>query len=1461
MVLLEDIRQAFRLNILGTSQAFPRFAVISICCLTAGVLVAQNTSPLLREPWVQVNLRRGGAPVSSAGWNDVNEDPRTAGVKMVNLHNELGQGTGDSLVIDTASSLFFGSPSKNYIHWPKKVGNRGWGESSFNHFAFHLAGLQPNTLYMLEFHSSNPSARTNKLKFLINGTFSVYSGVRDNSTHLHEVNVISDARGRIHISFWALDSDNTGTGYSNISGFRYRKGLMGNSGPVGSGGFGGGAVSSVDSSSRAVFINFKRYGVGSFDPRFNNIDQDVDYTTPGLKAAGLLDTAGIPTALNFYLVQPADEPFGSLNLPGPYAQFIDSLAITRGIGAPKHDSLSFYLSGLSPDASYDLWLFCSSNNDVGYRTVILNDSLYVYDGIEDNSANWFKANVFSTDSGTIHVKVANFERKDNEINILQSLLIFSGHSNWYSPIRYTEFTPPKTSKGNAGSGNTGPPPGFYDGPYTSVDSLLGFKLQIDSLMVINPDETYPKDNNFAESGLMNVFRWNNDKIYDLKGGKNGPKANNIEILFEPGVPVRITGIHALGHYGGFKIGVLSSDDAVHYDTIAILEGRYDMEVAYEVDDTCQALKVVLLGSSWVDGLEFYGDTLYGDPGLKYPELPAILPDFPDAGRSVAANIFPDDVRLSLSAFADGAVHREYINQGWLMSVQDSLYPKDKYMYAPMQYVGNMKEHWDVLQSLGQKSYLSLKEIPYVYGRSAVKTANDGSMARIYMTLKDETRIFLDQASQKLYEKDSGQELPDGLYKLKFNVRFMAYSGGFWAEQRLNTLEVVNGVLSPTLYQKEGENKPVDDYFAPHTDPANWATYSRAMATMTRIGGRDHSTSPALMADLMAPAQPLDVGLNTLVGVQAGNEDNKDWRSRMAYTTPEEMYAKMKATYDSVKAVDPSMKVILSGLVGLETNMSYYRKIMYLEKLNNERVFDIGAGHVYWSSAGNSSNHHSTANREGQTPEEYGAEDDLAQFQDQWYRWSGGREFYLDEYGYDSDERSDQSLPPNGSLNAEQRQAEGLRRIYKLLSRFSVFQNKPMFMLRSPGNGGPRFATSGLTTTKANHILKDSWFMTYNYTHRLSGYKYYGDVNYGNRNKLGWATVYRSMADQDDRAYDINAWTWNDSSGIMKLYVPNATSAFVNTWSFGHPWGLSRELTVVNDSVRLPITEMSQMVFTYDDPVPLPKAPHDLYYEDAWETAVQIQWENHSDFLQSQQVEYTEDLIGAYTNWNVLNVSWQARDTIIPGLQPNTGYYVRMKSTNSAGVSAYSDTMVVRSRAANLDLDTLYRIDFNGGEYTTTASGWIGFSFPTGAHPREVEELVFDSIHLKVYNISFAPDRDFLSAEGDTVPDEVFNDWWATTDSMRIELNGLDDSKYYTIKLFQATQFSSEQDTAFVSFNGMESLRLVKANRNKWTTFHTIKPVNGRITGWIRAGLDQRPGINGMKLYVYEPKQILSGTTQ
>lgn len=1432
-------------------------SLIWFCTTCTFFLLFPNTSdaqtskkqlfePPSRQPWVQVNLRRYGASVNDTSWNDINEDPRQAGLKAANLTDELGRPTGDSLFVDTPSTQLQNS-SVGYRHWPQGVGDRGWGRAGFNTFSFHLTGLEPLAPYFFQFHSSNVAVRTDQILFTINGITSVSTPVRDNTSHLHEVLAITDSSGKVFISFQALDSDSSGTGYSNISGLRYKKAMQGPYGIIGMASFGGRLFpvqNNWDLSSRAIFINFRRYGAQTPDSRFNNVDHTSDFSTAGTKVFSLNDTAGAKTGIGFHLLKPADEPFGQFAVNGPYAKFLDSLSVTRGIAADKNDTLSFYLSGLTIGDAFDLWLFSSVNKDVGYRSVFINDSAYVYDGLEGNSNSWFKANVFATDSGTINIALTNFDPGDNETNVIQALALFSGHSRWFNPKALSAYIPTNqtpTSK---------PPTGSYKGPYTSLDSLAGSKLAIDSLMVIDPNTTYPQKNDFSENGLMNLFRWDNDKVYDLKGGKNRTKPQDIEILFEPGVPVRITGIRMLGHFGGLDLAVLGSDDGIHFDSIGRIKSNYNEEVVYHLEDTCQVLKLSTVNNSWPDGLEIYGDPIHGDPSLKLPAYPAVTPDFPDAGRSIAANIFVDDVKLSLSAFADGAMHREYVNHAWLMSATDSLYPKDKYMYAPMQFVGNLKEHWAVLDDLGQTSYLSLKAIPALYGRSAIKTKNDGVMAEIKLNLNDGSTVILEQETQKLRKNNSQVYLNDGLYRLNSKVLFLTNTGGTWTGLRADTIRVVGGKCKPALYKREEENKPVDNYYAPHTDPSNWLTYGRTLSTMTRIGGRNSNSSRQLMSKLLAPGQPKSTGLNTLKGVQAGNEDNKGWKTRMAYTTPEEMYAKMKLTYDSVKAVDSSMLVILSGLVGVEVNMHYYRKLMYLEELHQTQVFDIGAGHAYWSSAGNSSDHHTVKGRVGQTPEEYGAEDNLAKFQDEWYRWSGGRAFYLDEYGYDSDSRSDQALPPNGSIDEEGRQAEGLRRVFKVLSRYSVFQNKPMFMLRNPGNGGYRFATSGLTSTKANHILKDSWFMTHDYTHRLKDYQYAGDVNYGDRSKLGWATVYESMSDRQDKCFDLNAWTWNDSTGVIKLYVPQATSAFTTQHKKSHPWGISRELTPVNDTIQIQFSEASQLIFTYDDSVSIPKTPHSFFYTNATSGSASLKWENHSDFLQSQELQFTDDLIGQHTSWNSVNISYKARDTSIYNLQPNTTYYVRLRSQNSAGYSSFSDTIVVKTRMNQLVPDTLYRIDFNGGPYTTTESGWTGFEFPAGGRPREVEQLTLDSVSLTVKNIATAGTRTFYGMNKDTLSEEVYKDNWFTTDTMFFYLEGLDDSKYYSFKFFLATQFSDKQDTAFVGFNGMEAMQLAKANRDTWTVFHTIKPVNGRITGYIRAGKGERPAVNALKIHSY-----------
>lgn len=1205
----------------------------------------------------------------------------------------------------------------------------------------------------------------------------------------------------------------------------------------------------------AILINFHRRGQASEDLRYNNISHNTDFSTPGIKATNLKDTNGYTSSIDWELKKAADESFGPHNLAPPYAKYVDSLSLTRAIMAPKNDSLVFRVWGLIPFKDYDFWFLSSVSNDlVDYRVLYVNDEPYVLDSLNNNK-DWDKIDVTATDSGYVDVIFTVYSPEDNEYATLQALAIF-GDQETYSPIVYEEFQPPSSGGSGGGSGGGSV---SYAGLYTTPDSLEGHIYPVDSHDVFVYDLAVT--NTYAEDGWMNTFRWDNDRVYEIKGS-NPAIPFEMDLVYNHLRPARITGIHFKGHFGGSRFAVLGSKNGKDYDTLAVVECGFNQEIAYALDDTVICLKFARFSKgNWPDGLEIFMDTINGDPRRIDDTSNVVLPH-PDLATSLSANIFMDDTKLGLSCFEAGCVHREYFNEEWARQVGSGLFPNDKFMWAPFAFVGDGRVHFKDLKDLGQKIYWSQKQIPNMYGRSAFQMNNDlnlkdrGFKVWQHDTLK--VSVVYSQANQAMYWDslynqygDSSISLvPDGKYESinKMSWLIPIYEDTnivSWIQPRFDTIVIQNGKSKYLMYFKGKEQRPLDDFHASATDPGNWTNYARALATLIRIGGNDSSTSDTLMKRLFVDGQALTQGQGIMVGAQGGNEDNKDWMNRASHTTAEEMFAKMMTTYDSVKAVDSTMDVYLSGLVGMEQNYYYYKKICYLEKVFGRRVFDVGAGHTYLSNLGSSSEHNQAGRREAQTPERYNVLDDYLRFQNEWNNMSGSRPFTLDEWGYDDHPNSPHALEPTGNpdWDPELTQAEGLNRFIRATSIPSMFQNKPVFMLRDPGNGGYSFATCGLKEGKYNNVLKTAWYMFHNYTHSTKGYTYESH-DWGNKSYLPWYTVNYRRADSTDKMYHMNLYSWTDTAAVYySLYVPNAVAAYRNDYRRYHPNGIHTELPVVNDTVKLWLSEKSCMVFTNDSlPASIP-APGTLYHTASTDSSVAIKWWNDAKYVGEQMLEYSTDQL----SWTAYPISSFARDTIIYGLDPATTYYTRMKNTTSFGLeSAYSEVDTIITNHSNLVEDTIYEFDFNDGVYDDNVLIDV---YPEAGSP--VQSWSIDGITFTFSNIAYTPKVNYYSIAGAVYPEVVMEDSWVITDTCTLTITGLSDNTRYKLSLFQSSQKTENMDSLRTTYFGINAFMLTKMNMDVFVETPSFQPQDGQVKIRFRAGLgNERPGINAMKFTIY-----------
>lgn len=305
---------------------------------------------------------------------------------------------------------------------------------------------------------------------------------------------------------------------------------------------------------------------------------------------------------------------------------------------------------------------------------------------------------------------------------------------------------------------------------------------------------------------------------------------------------------------------------------------------------------------------------------------------------------------------------------------------------------------------------------------------------------------------------------------------------------------------PSLFGGQNrEYKPVADGANPE-DPASYALHSTHLFQFAaRYGSRP---VPDSALDL-APGQPRKSGLGLLRYIENWNEPDRTWNDRQGRFHPYELAAMCSADRDGhqarlgagkgVRAADPSMKLVLGGLAGLD--LEYLRAMKFWADYNRGGSFPADVINLHHYS--------STGNEQGFKPNGHGIspEDDhlrekieaIAAWRDQNVP---DAELWLTEFGYDTNPASPLHAPALGSLTPEQVQAAWLVRSYLALAAAGV-DRAAMFMLRDvKSSGGGVFETCGLVTEKGQWKPKPSYHAVSALRSRLAGYRFAAEMPSG-----------------------------------------------------------------------------------------------------------------------------------------------------------------------------------------------------------------------------------------------------------------------------------------------------------------------------------------------------------------------------
>jgi hypothetical protein len=425
--------------------------------------------------------------------------------------------------------------------------------------------------------------------------------------------------------------------------------------------------------------------------------------------------------------------------------------------------------------------------------------------------------------------------------------------------------------------------------------------------------------------------------------------------------------------------------------------------------------------------------------------------------------------------------------------------------------------------------------------------------------------------------------------------------------------------------------------------------------------------------------PRTTGANLINYYENWNEHDKWWAGRDAYFTPYEYAAMSSADYDGhqgtmgatkgVKNADSTAKMVMSGLANPTVDYIKVMKLWSDYKRGGSFPADVINVHKY-SNNGTGQ----FASTIGISPEADNLKDKMAVIRLYRDTYLPGKEFWVSEFGYDTNSSSTQGAPAIGTFNAQEVQGQWLVRSYFALAAAGV-DRAMAFTLVDPSTAANTgtYATSGLIDV--NGAVKTSWWYAYTLKNRLANLRFDAEQASGNANVL----TYRFKdAGGVVRAYAV--WCPTSNQTTVNNYVltlsGSHTAAHQIALTSGNIGGTKTALTISSGTVTVNVSERPILVLLDNT--------------------------NTTDPVMSSKITLTPAMV---TNESGQGTPTQLVDEQTLSADPREknggGSPVTQWSTSSANASAYIDLGAVKQ------IDRIYLYDSNNVGNLTISVGTPG----------------------------------------------------------------------------------------------------------------------------------------------------------
>ncbi|MDF2456273.1 MAG: hypothetical protein K0R51_2266 [Cytophagaceae bacterium] len=234
----------------------------------------------------------------------------------------------------------------------------------------------------------------------------------------------------------------------------------------------------------------------------------------------------------------------------------------------------------------------------------------------------------------------------------------------------------------------------------------------------------------------------------------------------------------------------------------------------------------------------------------------------------------------------------------------------------------------------------------------------------------------------------------------------------------------------------------------------------------------------------SPANKKRSGLDLLEYIEVWNEPDKTWKGPQAYFSPYEFAAMMSAAYDGhcgtlgpnvgIKTANPDMKVVMGGLARL--SIDYIKAMdLWFKQYRKDGKFasDVMNFHHYSNSVDIQS---TAANSIGISPEADKLDEKLETIKRYVNTYFPGKEIWLSEYGYDTN-NSTQRVPVTATLlTQEDAQAAWLVRSMLMIMKSNIDKAFLYSVTDTGTNPNGLYSRSGVVGhSSENYRKKKSWY--------------------------------------------------------------------------------------------------------------------------------------------------------------------------------------------------------------------------------------------------------------------------------------------------------------------------------------------------------------------------------------------------